>query len=538
MAAPDLVIGIGAEYVGAPAFSKANRSVSTLQKSVNGLAKTFVGVFAAQKLLQFGKASVQAFNADNQSAKRLTGTLDSLGLAFEDSRVKTLIANMEKTYKVADDNLRPAMQSLLQVTGSVSKSQSILETALNASAGSGTDLATTTQDLAQAYVGNLKGLRKYNLGLTQAELKTKSFAQIQDLLNKKFQGQAMIKAADPLNALALAADNAKETIGKGLVDAINSAVGAGTGINDITANVNALATATAGLIRGLGNVAGFISYGFKGLADSAKATKELFTGPQAPQIAKGQYPKGGGKAIDTAAAARKKADQEALARAKQIAAATQAQAKSQAEVLKSKQAQAILDKASAVLAYVSPVFDIQGIEIYAALQKTTNEGDRARLQLMQDIGSLQRALAANDTTLAAQIASNVQQDVKLLSVVQGGLNNLKSPDNPLKSLLDDIAAAIAALDQLTKKFQLSPAAAFAAKVAVVPTYEQYASPWQFGGASADVVTGTINPMNNQVTINVAGTVITEQQLSNSLANLNASGIPSNINRVNVNYGTP
>lgn len=522
--ATDLVIGIGAEYVGAPAFAKANRSVSILDKNVKGLAKTFTGLFAAQKLAAFGKASIQAFNADTQSAKRLTQTLDALGLAFEDSRVKTLIAGMEKTYKVADDNLRPAMQSLLQVTGSVSKSQSILETALNASAGSGVDLATTTNDLAQAYVGNLKGLRKYNLGLTQAELKTKSFAQIQEVLNKKFQGQALLKASDPLQQLALAADNAKETIGKGLVDAINSAVGAGTGINDITANVNTLATATANVISLFGKVAaGAVAIP----AGVVKTIKDFGKDNLASnQLQKGQYARGGGKALDLAAAARAKAEQDAIKRNKELLKLAQAQAVAAANAAKAKKEAAILEKAQ-------QLFNMDLIENIAALQGKITEDEKLRLQTQQALltGNAQSAGQLAQQLLAAQEAAlKARQADPFLGWPSSAAEALKA----IESMIDALKRlGIAAAQAPAYSPVISTAAGTFYKSSTglssidpnAGSFSQY-----YNGLSGGLYgsTPTYTPTSSiDINLNVVNGNITA-----SLQDQGVSGTPANISRIN------
>jgi hypothetical protein len=80
------------------------------------------------------------------------------------------------------------MQTLLTTTGSLVNSQKMLAQAVEISRGSGVELSTVVQDLNNAFVGNTKGLKKYNLGLTQAELKVASFADIQKKLNDQFSG--------------------------------------------------------------------------------------------------------------------------------------------------------------------------------------------------------------------------------------------------------------------------------------------------------------------------------------------------------------
>jgi hypothetical protein len=529
MATPDLVIGIGAEYIGKPAFDKANKSISGLDKSVAKLGKTFAGLFAAQKLISYGRASVQAFNADNQSAKRLTATLDSLGLAFEDSRVKTLIGNMEKTYKVADDQLRPAMQSLLQVTGSVSKSQSILETALNASAGSGTDLATTTQDLAQAYVGNLKGLKKYNLGLTNAELAGKSFAQIQDLINQKFKGQAAIKAADPMNQLALAADNAKETIGKGLVDAINSAVGAGTGLNDISSNMDTLAKSTAGVIKAIGSVAGFVAYGVKGLVNSGAATKELLTGKSNPQMARGQYARGGGKAIDTAAAKRAQSEKEQIARNKEIAKLMQAQAVQAALAAKAKKEAAILEKAN-------QLFNIDLIQNIAALQGKVSEEDRLRLKTQQEL-LLGNAQSAGELAMKLLEVQKQAMLARQADPFLGWTDSTKSALDAIQKMIDALKNLGIAQQMVGYSPTISTAAGtfYTTSTGVKSTSPSIGTSYgYFAGTAAGKYgsTSTYTPTSVDVNLNIVN-----GNLTADLQNQSVTGTPASLSRINpINNG--
>jgi hypothetical protein len=156
---------------------------------------------------------------------------------------------------------------------------------------------------------------------------------------------------------------------------------------------------------------------------------------------------------------------------------------------------------------------------------------------MQDIQALQRAIAANDASLAQQISVSVKQDLVNLSLIQGGLNGLKSPDNPLKSLLDDIYASIEALKLLEaqmNKMRIRAGTLYISSTGqssdtTSATWGQY-----YQGLSGGLY-GSTPVVNNTY---IGGSVVTEQGLSNMLANQSASGIPSNINRLNVNYATP
>ena len=83
-----VVIDIAAEYTGNKAFKQAETATQKLEKSVAKLGKQLLGVFAATKLISFGKTAAKAFAADEKAARSL-----SLALAFPplDSATKSSI---------------------------------------------------------------------------------------------------------------------------------------------------------------------------------------------------------------------------------------------------------------------------------------------------------------------------------------------------------------------------------------------------------------------------------------------------------------
>jgi len=249
-----LRVDIASEFTGAKAFKQAGKSTSALEKGVKSLGKTMGIALSAQAVVAFGKASVKAFMDDQKSAVLLANAVKNLGIEMEAPAIEGFIQNLSKQAAIADDELRPAMQKLLTQTGSVTKSQELLANAIEISRGSGVALETVTSDLSAAYVGNTKGLRKYNLGLTQAELKTASFADIQEKLNNQFKGSNaayLDTYAGKMEALTVASGEAQETIGKGLVDALVILVGQDQGISGLTGKFSQLATDIAEVTTGM-----------------------------------------------------------------------------------------------------------------------------------------------------------------------------------------------------------------------------------------------------------------------------------------------
>ena len=171
-------------------FKKADSAAAKLNKTLKGLAGTLGVAYGATAIANFGKEAVKAFAADEAAAIRLSTAVDNLGISFANPAIAKFISNLEDSSAIADDILRPAFQSLLTTTGSLTQSQKLLSDAITISRASGIDLATVSKDLAKGYVGITRGLVKYNTGLTQAELKSKSFNEILGVILSRSAGAA------------------------------------------------------------------------------------------------------------------------------------------------------------------------------------------------------------------------------------------------------------------------------------------------------------------------------------------------------------
>jgi hypothetical protein len=446
----DLVVGIGAEYKGKPAFNKANKDVLGLTAGVKTLAKAYIGLAGAQKAFRYSTQSIKAFAEDDLAAQKLSRTVENLGLAYESTNVENFVQGLERTFHVADDLLRPAMAKLLQVTQSYTQSKEMLTTALNASAGAGVDLSTTVQDLAQAYVGNLRGLRKYNLGLTQAELATMSYQQIVDKLNATFTGQAALAAetyAFKLNGLTIAAGNAKEVIGQGITDAIIDAFGNGS-LDQAVANMEAMAGFGADLARSFGTIAKYSGIGLiSGVIGALqKKRNELATKDRPYDPMSGNMPDMRPEAL-AIIKLRQKADAAAAKRQKELAALAQKQTKAIKEQTALQKAKTLLDKASAVM-------NMDLIQNTAALMGKVTQDETLRLKLQQAILLGNSAEAGN---LAQQLLASQTAAMKLSST------------NPLGGFTDALKTALAAVKQLRDELALLGAPKVAIPSPTMPT---------------------------------------------------------------------
>jgi len=468
MALPNLVFSVASEYDG-KGLGKARKDVNSFDKTVKSLGRTLGATLSAAAVVSFGKASVKAFLADDKAAATLTRTLGNLNLAFEDQRVKAYISNLEATSGVLDSQLRPAMQSLLTTTGSVTKSQELLGLAIDVAAGSGENLVTVSQDIAQAFVGNTRGLRKYNLGLTQAELQTATFADLQEKLNKQFTGQnaaALDTYAGKLSLIKVAYDNLQETVGKGLVDSF--AVLAGdTGIGSATKAIGDFGQAIADTVYGLALVvaevrkldasitggtlgrliAWSIKYSPAGILRDLGEAQRIKPQPfKTPMSITGQNTKNSLSEIEKLRAA---AELEALKRAKALAAAQKVQLANAKKLAAEAQKKLALEKASAVLNQANKLFDLDRIQLAAAAMAKQTEEDRVRIRLKTNILELEDAINEGNVQAAAKFASLITQDAALLGQLRGVMISLGDVPNPFEAWLATLQAALAALLALT-----------------------------------------------------------------------------------------
>jgi hypothetical protein len=242
-------------------LKKGKKEVSAFEKQVKSFGKVFAGVFSATALLNYSKKAVQAFAADEKAAKALEIQLRNTGFAFAAPEVENYIANLQRTTGVLDDQLRPAFQQLLTVTGSVSKSQEALNTALNISAATGKSVTEVSAALTRGYSGNTTGLSRLGAGISKATLKAGKMEDILAELNQKFAGQAAARLdtyAGKMDLLRVAAADASETIGKSLIDAI-SKLGKDTSIESLTEDIDALATSIASVVTGVGALISVLS---------------------------------------------------------------------------------------------------------------------------------------------------------------------------------------------------------------------------------------------------------------------------------------
>lgn len=427
-----------------------DRAAKKADKTFGALGKKFAAVFSVAAVVKFGKESVKAFADAEREAAMLRAQLEAVNLGFASPLVEEYIDNLELLSGKTGDELVRSFNALSQATLDVTTAQELLNLSLDVAAGTGKSLSQVAGALQRAYKGETTALARLRIGYTTAELKGKDFSDVVEELQKKFEGAAADAAdtfAGKMARLTAAMDQAKEAFGRGFVQGIDNA---GMSIEDfqkqlidLGEEMGKVAFAATEMVSGVVNA-------FDDLRQSS-AVQELLNVFDA--VARGLYFVVQGELLPSrevfnarqAGEERRRNEESNRATLRQRAALARAEKKITAERDKQlkltdreKKAQAQLDKAK-------KMFDMEQIQIQAALQGKITEEERTRLKLMQ-------AILDENGTEADRLTEKLQKLQSDTERLASSLVSLKAGD-PFEEWDDYFASAGNMIDELFKKLQ-------------------------------------------------------------------------------------
>jgi hypothetical protein len=198
-------------------------------KTQFALKKALVPATAAIAGLAAGLGvATKAAIEDAAAQDALAGVLRRSALATDEEIAATeeFISAQSRLTATADDELRPALQSLVVATGSVTQAQDLLKTSQDLAAISGADLATVTDAMSKAANGNMKALKALDPSLTALIKEGASFDDVLVALTLH-QGAAADAAnttQGKMKNLTIQMDEAKESIGAALLPVVTSLI--------------------------------------------------------------------------------------------------------------------------------------------------------------------------------------------------------------------------------------------------------------------------------------------------------------------------
>lgn len=412
-------------------FDYRNKGVKKAQNDILALGKTALksafGITSASvaiaKLNRFLQDSTRAALADQKAQASLAKTLQNSGFGMAADQVAKFIDEMQLATGVSEDSLRPAFLSLFNAVGSVTEAQRLLNIALDVSASTGRDVTAVTAALGKAALGSNTAIQRLGLGISKADLATKSFDEVVGLLEKKFRGTAATAAetmGGKVDRLRIAVGEAKEEVGKGLIDAFDLlAKEGGQDIDSLNEKIITLGTNVGDFARGLAVVQNkfndvanvrvgsgsvmdwFIKALPGGYAETISGLFGVVTALGRAQRASENIGKGGSyytlqaqRTLEKQAATQKKIASDEASRKKKDAAADAA--RKRAEAAQRKRDQALAMK-----------YDVERAGLNAALMKANDADTKQRLRDLLALNQDNYSEWANSATVTAQIAANV-----------------------------------------------------------------------------------------------------------------------------------
>jgi hypothetical protein len=377
-------------------------------------------IAGAAGLALFAKNSIQAALAQERLDKQLQLTLKSIGEQFALPDVKEFIADLQRATNVTEDQLVPSLQKLIAQTGDLQASQLLLSKALDISAGTGADLDTVLNAINKAAIGQYTAIGKLGVGFTAAEAKAMGFVQLMQNLDK-YGGSAEAQTktfAGQLQRFRITAGEATETLGQGFLTAASLIATGSSNLDDFSARLDVAAKKSSDLLVGIG--VSFSEGGFLGYLDLANLGIDALTGDfQTFQRLEKQGLKNTQERIlkekglyGLSGAVLDALQNQGRTQKKQLT-YTEILAKIQKDILareksltKEKTAQQALDKKKAELA---AMFDLDRINLQAALSRKLNAEDELRVKILQKL---------QDGTAAA--VNEAQRYADVLKVIEDG----------------------------------------------------------------------------------------------------------------------
>jgi len=383
-----------------------DKFVATARFSLARFAKVSA-IAAGTGLTIFAKKSIDAALAQERLDKSLQLTLSSIGKTGLLLQTKEFIENLQDLTNISEDQLTPALQKLIAQTGNLDSAQLLLTRALDISAGTGQEFDLVLNAITKAAVGNFASLGKLSVGLSAAEAKAMGFVEVMQAL-ERFQGDAEESTktlAGQIRGFRIDAGEATEEVGTGFLQMSSFIAGTKGDLDKFGKSLVTKAKDFADFMVGFGKVSnqkGFfdaVTTGFNDLAKEGNKVRQerilkekgLFGLSGNVLSALEQQNKVTNKQKNSAAILAK-IQADILAKNKKINA--------------EKRAQEALDKKKAQL---EAMFDIDRINLQAALTRKLSAEDALRVKLLQQLA---------DGTKAA--VDEAQRYADVLKVIEDG----------------------------------------------------------------------------------------------------------------------
>jgi hypothetical protein len=469
---PSVRIDLAAEFTGRKAFRQADTATEKLTKSAKNLARTFGVAFSTAAVIGFAKKSINA-SIEAQAQQARLASLLRVTVGATDAQIASLDAQaaaLEKVGVVSAGNITQTQSQLatfnLQLSTIEKLTPAILDyvTAEKGATATTEEFKSMTNGLAQALNGNFASLTKTGFVLdentksiikngTESE-RVEAIVAVLNSTYKDFNKNLRDTPVGQMAVLANAAQEASTIIGTSLLGALQS-IGEDDSISNLANDITGAATSLANFVDSIVYLkeqvksipgAGIFGYLFSGVTDllgrfSPQRLAELIKQIKGFQ-GMGNVAMTGGSNMDTQ---KFEAQQKKLANNK-IAADKKAAANKIAADKKAAANKAKLDKAAAV-------FEIQKIQIAAALKGKISEEEKVRLLLMQ-------AIEDGNADKAEALQKKLEDIQKQNAKIAADLLAISEAKDPFSTWAGSLLAAYNELNRLKGGMLMIPGVTF------------------------------------------------------------------------------
>jgi hypothetical protein len=364
--------------------------------------------------------------------------------------------------------------------------------------------------LAKAYGGQTTALSRLGAGLSKATLASGDLDLITSELTKKFSGQALAAAEGYSGAIAkltVASNNAKEIIGKDLLDAMQMVAGK-EGIGGATTAMESFATQIGNAIYGIG----VLTKAIKSIPGAGFIGDVLAAGTQISGIGLLSRLGASSKARSAGTPAQSPGQRAAIDKANKDALRLQKQQNSLKTIDNNATARKIaLTGDELALKELEKKFDVERIGLYAALNQSTDGETKMRLLSLI-------AIHDQNTAMAAMIKKANEAENAFAAFIEA----LRAT---IRSMLDAVAPQVQRLQAAT----LGPNTPIETQRAIIDEKLRLAMPDILALQNRVSQFSSSSGGGASVVVNVSGSVTTERDLVNAITqgiyNNQASGIP-------------
>jgi len=566
-----VVLNVITEFKGLQNIKKAESAFDSLSRTVT----RFAGAYTVERLV---RSSLQAFMEQEKVLAGYSNSLKNLGVSYQD-----IAPVIDKTTQkfidlgFQDNQTIEGLTKLTTALGNPAKALDALSIAADLARYKNMSIAETSTLVAKAIAGNSRAFADLGLKIDKTLTPMNAFDKLLAQAKQKAGGAAEAYSktlAGSLDIAAAKAENASEKLGGALAPSVQKLADAALkylvpvfgiladNITPLLALASALA-AVAFAMKAVGGASAIMSgelalnplfagaagatatyFGIKGLIaglktvpakikNSALSLVGMQMGIPTGTLTPAKTKEDDVKKLTAAEKYLLKLEKDWAAQSAKFA---KEQAVADAAKIKAAKEKVALEKARLTLSMAGKVVDIDQAQIAAALMSNADADIRNRLLLQQ-------ALLNDNSVEAAKLAQKII-GTQLQAVALAAINPV---DGWTGSIADVIQSLIDLQRELANvsKVNLTPSQILASDYAAViidaqdPSFDLAQLETDAALAALDALSSlpTLDSLlpnkNNSVVINnFNGSVLTESGLSSTLANQNASGIPSNLVRIN------